>query len=272
MIAMPTSRTWATNSSSVSSVRNPGIDSSLSSVPPVWPSPRPLIFPSGTPQAATIGPTASDVLSPTPPVECLSTTLRPSARAEVDRLAARDHRVGQRVRLGLGQAAEVDGHAERGHLVVRHLAARVAEDQLGQLVGGELMPVALALDQLGRADHFVATKTVGAPDAKRQLVRGSSVGADTCDIERRYAQIASSSGIVTQPSACRASTVGEGPPEQLGAVLARERQPVHQPRSPASSRSSARWPAPFVTATSRPPGRSDARELGDREPSTSAAW
>ena len=55
------------------------MDSSLSSVPPVWPSPRPLIFPTGTPQAATIGPTAIVVLSPTPPVECLSTTLRPSA-------------------------------------------------------------------------------------------------------------------------------------------------------------------------------------------------
>jgi hypothetical protein len=51
----------------------------LSSVPPVWPRPRPLIFPSGTPHAATIGPTANDVLSPTPPVECLSTTLRPSS-------------------------------------------------------------------------------------------------------------------------------------------------------------------------------------------------
>jgi hypothetical protein len=48
-------------------------------VPPVCPSPRPLIFPNGTPQAATIGPTAIEVLSPTPPVECLSTTLRPSA-------------------------------------------------------------------------------------------------------------------------------------------------------------------------------------------------
>ena len=36
-------------------MRKPGIDSSLSSVPPVWPSPRPLIFPNGTPQAATIG-------------------------------------------------------------------------------------------------------------------------------------------------------------------------------------------------------------------------
>ena len=55
-----------------------GIDSSLSSVPPVCPRPRPLIFANGTPQAATIGPSTIDVLSPTPPVECLSTTLRPS--------------------------------------------------------------------------------------------------------------------------------------------------------------------------------------------------
>ena len=58
-------------------------------MPPVWPSPRPLIFPNGTPHAATIGPTASEVLSPTPPVECLSTTLRPSAalRSTVSPLA-----------------------------------------------------------------------------------------------------------------------------------------------------------------------------------------
>ena len=61
------------------STLKPGIASSLSSVPPVWPSPRPLIFPTGTPHAATIGPTAMVVLSPTPPVECLSTTFRPSA-------------------------------------------------------------------------------------------------------------------------------------------------------------------------------------------------
>ena len=45
----------------------------------MWPSPRPLIFPNGTPQAATIGATAIDVLSPTPPVECLSTQRRPIA-------------------------------------------------------------------------------------------------------------------------------------------------------------------------------------------------
>ncbi len=81
--------------------------------------------------------------------------------AQIDRLAASDHRVGQRVRLGLGEAPEVHRHAERGQLVVGNLAAGVAEDQLGQLLGPELLPVALALDQLGRADHFVATNTVG---------------------------------------------------------------------------------------------------------------
>ncbi len=54
-------------------MRNPGIDSHLSIVPPEIPRPRPDIFTTGTPQAATIGPTTSVVLSPTPPVECLST-------------------------------------------------------------------------------------------------------------------------------------------------------------------------------------------------------
>ncbi len=52
---------------------NPGIDSSLSSVPPVCPSPRPDIIGTATPQAATIGASGIETLSPTPPVECLST-------------------------------------------------------------------------------------------------------------------------------------------------------------------------------------------------------
>ena len=55
------------------SVLNPGIASNLSIVPPVCPSPRPLIFATLTPKLATIGATTRLVLSPTPPVECLST-------------------------------------------------------------------------------------------------------------------------------------------------------------------------------------------------------
>ena len=50
-----------------------GIDSSLSRVPPVWPKPRPDIFANFTPALATRGPKTKEVLSPTPPVECLST-------------------------------------------------------------------------------------------------------------------------------------------------------------------------------------------------------
>src|SRR5947199_5640313 len=51
---------------------NPGIDSSLSSVPPVWPRPRPLIIGTISPPAAATGASTREVLSPTPPVECLS--------------------------------------------------------------------------------------------------------------------------------------------------------------------------------------------------------
>ena len=44
----------------------------MSSVPPVCPRPRPDILAMRTPWAATMGSSASEVLSPTPPVECLS--------------------------------------------------------------------------------------------------------------------------------------------------------------------------------------------------------
>ena len=73
--ATPISRTWRMNSSSVSPIRIPGMDSILSSVPPVCPRPRPLILATGAPQAATSGASTSVVVSPTPPVECLSTLI-----------------------------------------------------------------------------------------------------------------------------------------------------------------------------------------------------
>ena len=69
----PSSASCFSNSSAVRSVRKPGMDSSLSSVPPVWPSARPDIMGTTTPAAAASGATIRLVLSPTPPVECLST-------------------------------------------------------------------------------------------------------------------------------------------------------------------------------------------------------
>ena len=54
------------------SVEKPGIAESLSIVPPEKPRPRPLILITGTPKEATAGASISVVVSPTPPVECLS--------------------------------------------------------------------------------------------------------------------------------------------------------------------------------------------------------
>src|SRR6185369_1482741 len=70
------SRSCAMNSSLDSPTRNPGMVSSLSSVPPVWPSPRPDSWGTAAPHAATSGVSGSVILSPTPPVECLSTVGR----------------------------------------------------------------------------------------------------------------------------------------------------------------------------------------------------
>ena len=69
-IAMPTSLTIDSNSSTGMFVRKPSIDSSLSIVPPVKPRPRPESFATFSPHAATTGQTTRLVLSPTPPVEC----------------------------------------------------------------------------------------------------------------------------------------------------------------------------------------------------------
>ena len=73
--ANPVSFIFLINSSFESDVLNPGILSSLSIVPPVLPSPLPLIFATLPPHAATIGASTSVVLSPTPPVLCLSTLI-----------------------------------------------------------------------------------------------------------------------------------------------------------------------------------------------------
>ena len=53
--------------------------SSLSRVPPVWPSPRPEIMGTRSPAAAARGARGREIRSPTPPVECLSTLARPTS-------------------------------------------------------------------------------------------------------------------------------------------------------------------------------------------------
>ena len=101
---VPTSRDDAREVASTSrSMRKPGMASSLSSVPPVWPRPRPQTIGTGTPHAATSGARQIDTLSPTPPVECLS-TLTPGTPREIEHVARVEHRLGERDRLGVVDA------------------------------------------------------------------------------------------------------------------------------------------------------------------------
>ena len=82
-ITAPTSSSWRIISSLDSVARHPGMASSLSSVPPVWPSPRPESCGTATPHAATSGASGSVILSPTPPVECLSVVGRLSPEKSI---------------------------------------------------------------------------------------------------------------------------------------------------------------------------------------------
>src|ERR1039457_3114868 len=65
------------------------MDSSLSSVPPLCPSARPDIIGTTTPAAAARGATMKLVLSPTPPVECLSTFTPGTPERSTDRKSTR---------------------------------------------------------------------------------------------------------------------------------------------------------------------------------------
>ena len=73
-MAHPTFFTIRRNNELSGVVLYPGIDSNLSRVPPVCPKPRPEIIGVYIPQDATMGANIMLTLSPTPPVECLSTT------------------------------------------------------------------------------------------------------------------------------------------------------------------------------------------------------
>ncbi len=86
----PTRLAMAINSSSGSSTRMPGMLSILSMVPPVWPKPRPLILITLPPHAATSGTSTKVVVSPTPPVECLSTGMPPTSGLSISPVRAID--------------------------------------------------------------------------------------------------------------------------------------------------------------------------------------
>ena len=68
----PTSSAWRSKRAGERAVVSPGMLSSLSSVPPVCPRPRPEYLAQRTPRLASTGTRMRVVESDTPPVECLS--------------------------------------------------------------------------------------------------------------------------------------------------------------------------------------------------------
>ena len=118
-------------------------------MPPVWPSPRPEIIGTGTPHAATIGARISDTLSPTPPVECLSTFMPGMAERSITS-PGMQHQIGEGGGLPVGHAAEVDGHEQRRHLVIRQLVLRIRRDEPPEFIRGQLAAVPFLAYQFNR--------------------------------------------------------------------------------------------------------------------------
>ncbi len=171
--ASPQSRRTARKRASSRFTSKPGIASSLSSVPPVWPRPRPEIIGTDTPHAATAGARCSEILSPTPPVECLS-TLAPgmsdrsstSPECSIASVSARQ--------LGAVEAAEEDRHQQRRRLVVGDAAVGHAAHERPDLLGRQRAAVALAADQLDDVHRpVVQLSLVHRPVVQLSLVHHS---------------------------------------------------------------------------------------------------
>ena len=112
-------------------------------VPPEKLRPRPLILPTGSPHAATIGPTASVVLSPTPPGMLVHDDGAGQDVVQIELLAGGSHGQRQVGRLAVGHAPEVDGHEPGRGLVVRDRAGRDAVDKEVDLGAAQLVAVTL---------------------------------------------------------------------------------------------------------------------------------
>ena len=144
--------------------------SSLSSVPPVCPSPRPAACGTAPPHAITTGTSGMVILSPTPPVECLSTNASGLPRrvgatqiAEVHPLARTHHRGRPARDLASRHPPQEDRHQQRRHLLVGHPPVGVPVDHP---VDGRIRkhtPVALGPDDGWRVECGLSHGDFGSP-------------------------------------------------------------------------------------------------------------
>ena len=130
MNARPCLANCALNSSMVRSVRKPGMDSSLSSVPPVWPSPRPEIIGHDharrgrqrrRDQAGFVAHAAGRML----------VHLDAGNGAKIHGFAGADHALGQRAHLPVRHSGKEYGHQEGGHLIIRNFIPVIAVHERG---------------------------------------------------------------------------------------------------------------------------------------------
>ena len=127
----------------------PGIDSSLSRVPPVWPSPRPDGWGYvATPHAATSGASGSADLVAHPTGGVLVGRRLGTAPGEVHPLPRRDHRRGPAHDLVAVHAVEQDRHRQCRHLLVRHHPMGVGVHDPVDLLGRQPPTVPLGDDHV----------------------------------------------------------------------------------------------------------------------------
>ena len=122
--------------------RKPGIASSLSSVPPVWPRPRPDIIGTITPHAAASGARIERGLV-ADAAGAVLVDLRAGHVGQVERVAGvRPSRAVRSAVSAGGHAAQDDGHEQGGELVVGPGAVGGGPDERLDLVAGQRAAVA----------------------------------------------------------------------------------------------------------------------------------
>src|SRR2546428_11842665 len=101
----------------------PGIDSSLSSVPPVCPSARPVIIGTVTPQAAAMGASIMEVLSNASGAVLVD--FLPRDRGQIQNLPRVSHFARERKRLIRAHAVQINGHEPSSDMIIRNLRRHV---------------------------------------------------------------------------------------------------------------------------------------------------
>ena len=223
---------WRRNSPCESCTRNPGIDSSLSSVPPVWPRPRPDILPNSAPHDGHEGRQHEGDLV----ADAAARVLVEHGAAEhgqVEPLAAVHHGPRQAHRLGRREPAHHDGHEQRARLVGRDRAVDHAGTKARRRASSSSSPSRLGAisrpqSRLTRAPPVRAGGRSGRPRARPgRRPRGRRAPRPSASPSRRAA---------ASTSACSSAAPGRLADQRERRRRARRGQPRRAPRAPPTCR------------------------------------